>query len=657
MHGIRSLVSKKKRRFQESGFDLDLSYVNDRIIAMGFPAEKLEGMYRNHRDEVYRFLEERHKDHYKLYNLCSERHYDTTKFHNRVVRYPFDDHNAPPFGLIEEFCKDMHDFLNESPENVAVVHCKAGKGRTGVMISSYLLYSGEWSTAAEALKFFAASRTEDLKGVTIPSQNRYVNYFDRYLKDGLLKMPIFSFKAIRFHTIPNFDSSGGCEPKFRIYSNKQVIYQSKVYQRLQQSDHEIMEFPIEDITVSGDVKVDFYHKETFSSVEMFHFWFNTAFVDPNNAVFTRVELDKAHKEKRKKYFDPNFKLELVLSTVGYVEEGALATSMNRRITSGSSIPRRTSTIDNGGPTAPLPQLEKAFKKLNLDQPPSLEDAVLSSQEAQDEPAQDQLDSRDVEKVLHVLESSLDQVQSSLEHTNKEELVSIQKSLANLPLSAPLPPDADPAEEVGHKLSEVLLKARQSRSFAALKGASGILHYVAMSCQKLDPDLELQVKLLDQELSLLDSDASRVSQLREISAQNHTTILERCKPPTPLPTLLPEQLQAIRAWCNILYHVSEKLKTVFMGSVLHYPLSFESYKVPRHVEQEDDDEEEEEGEEADDTAETKAYIDSFNDVGGKVHTQLVRNLSILISELQSELITLEQAKSLASIFIILGSPSS
>ena len=90
-------------------YDLDLSYVTDRIIAMGFPSSSssLESMYRNCVEDVQMFLDERHPHCYKVYNLCSERCYDSSKFHGRVSVYPFDDHNPPEFGQMKPFCEDV----------------------------------------------------------------------------------------------------------------------------------------------------------------------------------------------------------------------------------------------------------------------------------------------------------------------------------------------------------------------------------------------------------------------------------------------------------------------------------------------------------------------------------------------------------------------
>ena len=118
------------RRVKDYSFALDLSYVTDSIIAMGYPSKITESMYRNCFDDVGIFLDDRHDGHYKVYNLYSERCYDVQKFHGKVAVYPLADQKLPEFGQILTFCRDVQHWLSQHQENVAVIHCKF-KGRTG----------------------------------------------------------------------------------------------------------------------------------------------------------------------------------------------------------------------------------------------------------------------------------------------------------------------------------------------------------------------------------------------------------------------------------------------------------------------------------------------------------------------------------------------
>lgn len=69
---FKRLVSKKKRRIQTEYYDLDMAYITERVIGMGFPATGCETLYRNSLSDLKSFLDKYHGE-YKIYNLCIEK--------------------------------------------------------------------------------------------------------------------------------------------------------------------------------------------------------------------------------------------------------------------------------------------------------------------------------------------------------------------------------------------------------------------------------------------------------------------------------------------------------------------------------------------------------------------------------------------------------
>ncbi|XVE87069.1 hypothetical protein DITRI_Ditri18aG0086700 [Diplodiscus trichospermus] len=319
----RHIVSQNKRRYQEGEFDLDMTYITENIIAMGFPAGDLssglfgffEGFYRNHMEEVIKFFGTHHKGRYKVYNLCSERLYDASLFQGKVASFPFNDHNCPPLHLIKSFCQSAYSWLKEDIENVVVVHCKAGMGRTGLMICSLLLFLKFFPTAEEAIDYFNQKRCMDGKALVLPSQIRYVKYFERILTHfngenqpgrrcmlrgfRLLKCPYWIRPSI---TISNHS---GTLFSTRKHPKTKDLMPEDFWIKAPKKGIVVFALPREPglAELAGDFKIHFHDRQGD-----FYCWLNTTMIE-NRTILDAYDLDGFDKRNVP---CPGFKIELVM---------------------------------------------------------------------------------------------------------------------------------------------------------------------------------------------------------------------------------------------------------------------------------------------------------------------------------------------------------
>eukprot|EP00605_Chrysophyceae_sp_TOSAG23-4_P001613 GSChrysophyteH1.ASY1.ANO1.1773.1 assembled CDS len=319
-HPCRKAVSGHKVRYQKDGFDLDLTYLgkDKRIIVHGFPSVGIEHIYRNPRFELRRFLDERHRDHYKVYNFCCEpgRGYPAENFHGRVERYPFKDHNTPPLDTMIAFAESAKKWMDEDSQNICSNHCKAGKGRAGLMSCILLVRSGICQTAVQALDLYDATRVNNNRGLTVTSQRKYVLFFEAIWRQyyGVLgdigAVPGADPGKRLAPKQPELYITGvevkGCKLNLRkvrimIYKGSnmapELLYDSHGHN---ESD-ETTAFSCEGTTVQGNFKVHVEHKPgVFSKKQkIFELWHNTLFIDRHSAVvdFMADQLDIKRKLK------------------------------------------------------------------------------------------------------------------------------------------------------------------------------------------------------------------------------------------------------------------------------------------------------------------------------------------------------------------------
>ncbi|KAK9462368.1 putative phosphoinositide 3-phosphate phosphatase protein [Lipomyces oligophaga] len=185
---LRSAIASPRARYYDPVADtyLDLAYLDKNIIVCSMPTSEFPAiMYRNSLSDLRKLLSLRHGNHWHVWEFRSEgTGYEDSELFNRVSHFPFPDHNPPPFILIPQVISSIHQYLSQNEENVAVLHCKAGKGRSGTMFCAYMIAQRRWSSQ-RALAHFTSKRMKAGfgEGVSILSQRRYIKYVEQWARD------------------------------------------------------------------------------------------------------------------------------------------------------------------------------------------------------------------------------------------------------------------------------------------------------------------------------------------------------------------------------------------------------------------------------------------------------------------------------------------
>ena len=353
--------------------DLDLCYVTSRIITVSHPTKSpflpdppQTSNPHHHLHSLANLLNSKHHQQYMVWNV-SEVAYDYSPFGNMVMEFNFPGHPAPPLGVLVKVCTSVENWLESDPQNVAVIHCLTGQGRTAAIVSSILSWcpgNPSFPSPLDALLYMSNVKKMHINELTIPSQRRYLRYFSNILEGVKPCTRPVLLKRVLMSKAPNIGRNetgeDGCAPYLQIFKGGKLVLTTSASEGkwVSTSDGQII-FPV-GVVIQGDILVRCRHVVPLSKskrVSLFRGAFHTGYIPDGGLLrLSKDQLDGACEDDR---FADDFTTDLIFGEVdaevagqhlsedpqgdaqGDLSEGK---ELNTRDTSNSAEERRSSGL-------------------------------------------------------------------------------------------------------------------------------------------------------------------------------------------------------------------------------------------------------------------------------------------------------------------------
>ncbi|KAJ3324424.1 hypothetical protein HDV06_006835 [Boothiomyces sp. JEL0866] len=259
----------------------------------------------------------------------SQASYDCSVFNNQVQLFSLTKaYNFNIKNFLDIF-QSIHSWLSLKPQNVAIIHCLDGIGKSGIAIAGYLRFADIFQDAEEALEYFCYRRNVH-SGVILDNivSSRYINYIDSVIGSaGRVPYPyVLKLTRVTLNNLPYFDPGMGLVPGIEIYENGKVVA-SSLRHRLQSPTGVVLQVrqelssviffnPNEEVRLQNDIQIRFIlinvKNESRDISTLTSFSFHSGFMNQGNIEISIASMEFSKHSVAREKFPQSFSVILSL---------------------------------------------------------------------------------------------------------------------------------------------------------------------------------------------------------------------------------------------------------------------------------------------------------------------------------------------------------